>query len=66
MENNTNRYHIMKGEMGWDVAETNDLEEAKRIAKDLDDELTADEWDNCDNHWILDTETDESIEVYED
>lgn len=55
----------MKGEMAWDVAETNDLEKAKRIAKDLDNELTSDQWDNLENHWVLDTVTDESIEIYD-
>lgn len=66
MENNKNRYHIMKGEMACNVAETNDLCDAKRITKELDSYLTADEWDNCDNHWILDAETDCSIDAYED
>lgn len=57
------RYLVMRGEMGIEVTGSNDLEEAKQIARDYDNELTPDEWDNLENHWILDTETDETIEV---
>jgi len=63
MEEEKFRYLVMRGQMGIEVAGSNDLEEAKQIACDYDDELTSDEWDNLENHWILDTETDESIEV---
>ena len=63
MEEEKYRYLVMYGQMGIDVASSNDLEEAKQIARDYDNELTPDQWDNLENHWILDTETDESIEV---
>lgn len=67
MANNTEkegRYLIMRGEMAYECGSTNNLEEAKAWARSLDDELTSDEWDNCENHWVLDSETDTSIEIY--
>ena len=57
------RYIIMKGENACEVNKTNSLNEAKKIVKDLDSMLTADEFDDCKNHWIYDTYTDSSIDV---
>lgn len=57
------RYSVMRGEMAQEVATTNDLDEAKKLAKEFDDELSCDEWDNCENHWILDNETGCSIDI---
>ena len=63
MEEVNFRYLVMYGQTGIDVAGSNDLEEAKQIARDYDNGLAPDQWDNLENHWILDTETNESIEV---
>lgn len=63
MEEKKYRYLVMRGEMGIEVTGSDDLDEAMLLAKEYDDELTPDEWDNLENHWILDTETDETIEV---
>ncbi len=60
------RYSILQGEMGYGISETDDLEEAKRIVKDLNSTLTADEFDNGKDYWILDRETDCSINAYDD
>lgn len=57
------RYSVLRGEMACEVAATNDLNEAKKLAKDFDYELSPDEWDNCENHWILDNETGCSIDI---
>lgn len=63
MEEKKYRYIVMRGEMGIEVTGSDDLDEAMLLAKDYDNDLTPDEWDNLENHWILDTETNESIEV---
>lgn len=63
MEEVNFRYLVMHGQTGIDVAGSNDLEEAKQIARDYDNGLSPDQWDNLGNHWILDTETGESVEV---
>jgi len=60
------RYLILQGEMAYDVSETDDLEEAKRMVKDLNSTLTADESDNSEDYWILDSETNCSIDPYDD
>lgn len=52
------RFLVLKGESGYNVGCANTLEEALTIAKELDSELSMPEWDNLDNHWVLDTETD--------
>lgn len=52
------RFLVLKGEHGYNAGSANNLEEALDIAKALDQELSMPEWDNLDNHWVLDTETD--------
>jgi len=37
------RYSVLRGEMAREVATTNDLDEAKKLAKEFDDELSCDE-----------------------
>jgi len=60
------RYLILQGEMAYDISETDDLEEAKKIVKDFNSTLTADEFDNSEDYWILDMETGCSIDPYDD
>lgn len=51
------RFLVLKGERGYNAGSANTLEEALDLAKSLDQELSMPEWDNLDNHWVLDTET---------
>lgn len=51
------RFIIKQGGMEYEVDEADTLEEALFLAERYDCELSEDDWDNGDNHWVLDTET---------
>lgn len=56
--NENKRYLIVQGEMIWDTGiSTDDLDEAKKTVERLNRELSADDFDNCEEYWIIDTET---------
>ena len=49
------RYRILRGEQGIEVASASTIREAEDLVEVFDQELTSDEWDNLENHWIYDT-----------
>ena len=57
-----NKYQIVKGDMILETGiSTDNLEEAKKTVERLNKELSANDFDNCEEYWILDTETSCSV-----
>lgn len=67
-ENNENngRYLVLQGDMAWNITSTDDINEAKSIVSEFNNQLTADGWDDNEEYWILDSETDCSIPLDDD
>ena len=63
---NNGRYLVLQGDRAWDITSTDDINEAKSIVSEFNNQLTADGWDNNEEYRILDSETGCSIPLDDD
>ena len=51
------KYSVVVGNSGYEIADTDSLDEANQIMDKYNDQLTSDEWDKDEFAWIFNNET---------